>query len=180
MQSSKIDFISKFNDLVQYALSAAKEFPYNLCDYIVNECEFEAVVLLKVKDKSFELLGKSALAKKSLSFTSELGCKNCEALANPSSDIRLDVNPQCEFNATDIVINEGCLHISVTDDERVMLKIAKKTEFTNIDKDNIIVIGNTIRNLLRLWMGKKGGLSHSISEIVTTMDLNSEHQSTAY
>ena len=169
MQSSKIDFISKFNNLVQYALSAAKEFPDNLCDYIVNEYDFEAVVLLKVKDKSFELIGKSALAKKSLSFSSELGCKNCEALANPSSDIKFLVNPQCEFNATDLVINEGCLHISVTDDERVVLKIAKKTEFTNIDKDNIIVIGNTIRNLIRLWMGKKGGLSYSISEIVTTI-----------
>jgi CheY-like chemotaxis protein/signal transduction histidine kinase len=169
MQSSKIDFTSKYNDLVQYALSAAKEFPDNLCDYLVNEYEFEAVVLLKVKDKTFELIGKSALAKKSLSFSSELGCKNCEALANPSSDIRFVVNPQCEFNATDIVINEGCLHISVTDDERVVLKIARKTEFTNIDKDNIIVIGNSIRNLLRLWMGKKGGLSYSISEIVTTI-----------
>ena len=169
MQSSKIDFISKFNNLVQYALSAAKEFPDNLCDYIVNEYDFEAVVLLKVKDKSFELIGKSALAKKSLSFSSELGCKNCEALANPSSEIKFLVNPQCEFNATDLVINEGCLHISVTDDERVVLKIAKKTEFTNIDKDNIIVIGNTIRNLIRLWMGKKGGLSYSISEIVTTI-----------
>jgi CheY-like chemotaxis protein/signal transduction histidine kinase len=169
MQSSKIDFISKFNDLVQYALSAAKEFPDNLCDYIVNEYEFEAVVLLKVKDNSFELIGKSALAKKSLSFSSELGCKKCEALISPSSDIRFVVNPQCEFNASDIVIYEGCLHISVTDDERVVLKIARKTEFTNIDQDNIIVIGNTIRNLLHLWMGKKGGLSYSISEIVTTI-----------
>ena len=169
MLSSKIDFISKYNNIVQYALSAAKEFPDNLCDYLVNEYEFEAVVLLKVKDKTFELLGKSSSAKKSLTFSSEIGCKNCEALANPSGDTKFIVNSQCEFNATDIVINEGCLHIGVSENERVVLKIAKKSEFTNVDKDNIIIIGNTIRNLLRLWMGKKGGLSYSISEIITTI-----------
>ena len=169
MLSSKIDFISKYNNIVQYALSAAKEFPDNLCDYLVNEYEFEAVVLLKAKDKTFELLGKSSSAKKSLTFSSEIGCKNCEALANPSGDTKFIVNSQCEFNATDIVINEGCLHIGVSENERVVLKIAKKSEFTNVDKDNIIIIGNTIRNLLRLWMGKKGGLSYSISEIITTI-----------
>ena len=169
MLSSKIDFISKYNNIVQYALSAAKEFPDNLCDYLVNEYEFEAVVLLKAKDKTFELLGKSSSAKKSLTFSSEIGCKNCEALANPSGDTKFIINSQCEFNATDIVINEGCLHIGVSENERVVLKIAKKSEFTNVDKDNIIIIGNTIRNLLRLWMGKKGGLSYSISEIITTI-----------
>lgn len=169
MQSSKIDFISKYNNIIQYALSAAKEFPDSLCDYLVNEYEFEAVVLLKVKDKSLEFLGKSSSAKKSLSFSSELGCKNCEGLANPSGDTRFIINPQCEISTSDFVVHEGCLHLGVTESERVLLKIAKKTEFTNIDRDNIIIIGNSIRNLLRLWMGKKGGLSSSISEIVTTI-----------
>lgn len=169
MLSSKIDLISKYNNLVQYALSAAKEFPDNLCDYLVIEYEFEAVVLLKVKDRSFELLGKSGSARKSLSNPSELGCKNCNALINPSTEIKFEVNPQCEFNASDMVVHEGCLHISITDEERVLLKIAKKSEFTNIDQDNLIIIGNTIRNLLRLWMGKKGGLSSTISEIISTI-----------
>ncbi|MCU0406183.1 MAG: response regulator [Ignavibacteriaceae bacterium] len=169
MQSSQIDFISKYNNIIQYALSAAKEFPDNLCDYLVNEYEFEAVVLLKVKDKSFELLGKSSSAKKSLSLSAELSCKNCEGLANPSTDTKFIINPQCEFKASDLVVHEGCLHLGVTEGERVVLKIAKKTEFTNIDRDNIITIGNSLRNLLRLWMGKKGGLSSSISEIVTTI-----------
>ena len=169
MLSSKIDLISKYNNLVQYALSAAKEFPDNLCDYLVIEYELEAVVLLKVKDKSFELLGKSGSARKSLNNPTELGCKNCNVLINPSNEIKFEVNSQCEFNATDIVVHEGCLHISITDEEKVLLKIAKKSEFTNIDQDNLIIIGNTIRNLLRLWMGKKGGLSNTISEIITTI-----------
>ena len=169
MLSSKIDLISKYNTVVQYALSAAKEFPNNLCDYLVNEYELEAVVLLKVKDKSFELLGKSSTAKKSLNQATVYTCKNCQALQNSSNETMFEVNHQCEFHVADIVSNEGCLHITITDKEKVLLKIAKKTEFSNIEKDNLIIIGNTVKTLLLLWMGKKGGLSYSISEILRTI-----------
>ncbi|MGB5531375.1 MAG: response regulator [Ignavibacteriaceae bacterium] len=166
MLSSKINFISNYNDLVQYALSAAKEFPDHLCDYLVNEFEFEAAVLLKISDKRFEFLGKSAAAKKSLTYQSDLGCNFCSALKSASTETKFEINPQCEFSASDVVLNEGCLHLSITDDEKVLIKIAKKSEFTHIEKDNLVIIGNTIRNLLRLWIGKKGGLSSSVSDII--------------
>ena len=169
MLSSKIDFISKYNNLAHYALSSAKEFPDNLCDYLVSEYELEAVVLLKVKEKSLELLGKSSSAKKSLIQASEFSCKNCQALQNSTVENVFEVNPQCEFNAADIVINEGCLHITISENEKVVLKIAKKIEFNNVEKDNILIIGNMVKTLLQLWMGKKGGLSYSISEILRTI-----------
>ncbi len=166
MLSSKIDLISKYNNIVQYALSSAKEFPDNLCDYLVTEYELEAAVLLRVKDKSFELLGKSTTAKKSLNHSSIYSCQNCQALQNTSSETVFEVNQQCEFSVADMVINEGCLHITVSETEKVVLKIAKKNEFSNIENDNLIIIGDTIKTLLQLWMGKKGGLSSSISDIL--------------
>jgi len=169
MQSSKIDSISKYNNIVQYALSAAKEFPDNLCDYLVAEYELEATVLLKVKDTSFELLGKSSTAKKSLVHSSQYACKGCQVMQNISSEIVFESDHECEFRATDIVTNEGCIHIAVTENERVILKVATNAELTNIEKDNFLVIGNTVKTLLLLWMGKKGGLSYSVSEILNTI-----------
>ena len=166
MLSSKINFITNYNDLVSNALSSAKEFPDSLCDYLVNEFEFEAVVLLKIRDKRFEFLGKSSGSKKSLNYLSNLGCNSCKALKDPSAETKFETNSQCEFAASDVVSFEGCLHVSISDDERALIKIAKKSEFTNVEKDNLVIIGNTIRNLLRLWMGKKGGLSSSVSEII--------------
>jgi CheY-like chemotaxis protein/nitrogen-specific signal transduction histidine kinase len=166
MLSSKINFITNYNDLVSNALSSAKEFPDSLCDYLVNEFEFEAVVLLKIRDKRFEFLGKSSGSKKSLNYLSNLGCNSCKALKDPSAETKFETNSQCEFAASDVVSFEGCLHINISDDERALIKIAKKSEFTNVEKDNLVIIGNTIRNLLRLWMGKKGGLSSSVSEII--------------
>jgi CheY-like chemotaxis protein len=167
MLSSKIDSISKYNNLVQHALSATIEFPDNLCDYLVSEYELEAAVLLKVKDKTLELLGKSASAKKSLTHSTEYSCSKCQSLQNASSETRFEANPECEFRAADMVTNEGCLHITVTETEKVVLKIAANFELTNVEKDNFIIIGNTVKTLLLLWMGKKGGLSYSISEILS-------------
>ena len=61
---------------------------------------------------------------------------------------------------------EGCLHITISENEKVVLKIAKKTEFSNVEKDHLIVIGNSVKTVLQLWMGKKGGLSDSVSNIL--------------
>ena len=47
MLSSKIDFLSKYNNIVQYALSSAKEFPDNLCDYLVDEYEYPQFIIVK-------------------------------------------------------------------------------------------------------------------------------------
>ena len=168
MQSAKIDFLSKYNDLVNSALTSAKEFPDNLCDFLVKEYEFEAVVLTaKVSDNEFEILGKSSQSRKSYSSDSFLKCNVCNQTNNDSTVTRFEFDTDCEFTASDVMMNEGCLHISISNSERVLLKIAKKSEITQSEVDNIIVVGNSLRNLLKLWMSKKGGLSNTLGNIVT-------------
>ncbi|TDJ57062.1 MAG: response regulator [Ignavibacteria bacterium] len=170
MQSAKIDFLSKYNDLVNSAFTSAKEFPDNLCDFLVNEYEFEAVVLTaKVNDTEFEILGKSSHARKSYTSNSFLKCNVCTQVINDSTETRFEFDNGCEFTASDVMMNEGCLYISISHSERVLLKIAKKSEFTQNEVDNIIVIGNSLRNLLKLWMSKKGGLSNTLGNIITSI-----------
>ena len=170
MQSAKIDFLSKYNDLVNSALTSAKEFPDNLCDFLVNEYEFEAVVLTaKVRETEFEILGKSSHARKSYTSNSFLKCNVCTQVINDSTETRFEFDNGCEFTASDVMMNEGCVYISISHSERVLLKIAKKSEFTQNEIDNIIVVGNSLRNLLKLWMSKKGGLSNTLGNIVTSI-----------
>jgi len=169
MQSSKIEFISKYNNLVQFALSSSQDFPNSLCEFVSEEYEFEATVLVKVKENGFEFLGKSSKAKISYNQKSKIDCPNCNSVNFYSAETKFDINPSCDFKASDVLLKEGCLHISVTDKERVLLKIGKKSEFTKSDLDSILIIGDAIRNLLRLWMGKKGSLSSSVSEIVSSI-----------
>ena len=59
MKSAKIDFLSKYNDLINSALSSSTEFPNDLCELLIKEYEFEAVVLTKFINSGFEILGKS-------------------------------------------------------------------------------------------------------------------------
>ena len=170
MQSAKIDFLSKYNDLVNSAFTSTEEFPDNLCDFLVDEYEFEAVVLTaKVHDTDFEILGKSSHARKSYTSNSFLKCNVCTQVINDSTETRFEFDNGCEFTASDVMMNEGCVYISISHSERVLLKIAKKSEFTQNEIDNIIVVGNSLRNLLKLWMSKKGGLSNTLGNIVTSI-----------
>jgi len=169
MQSAKIDSLSKFNKLINSALTSSNEFPNELCEFLVKESELEATVLTRSTGNGFEILGKSANAIKSYVQASVVQCNTCSNVTSSSTEINFEIKKDCEFRASDIVMNEGCMHIGISDNEKVMLKIAKKSEFTQKEIDDIIVIGDSLRNLLRLWMGKRGSLSSSLSNIISSI-----------
>ena len=169
MQSAKIDSLSKFNKLINSALISSNEFPNELCEFLVKEFELEATVLTRATDSGFEILGKSVNAIKSYVQASIVQCKNCSNISNNSTEINFEHKKDCEFRASDIIMNEGCLHIGISDNEKVMLKLAKRTEFVQKEIDDIIVIGDSLKNLLRLWMGKKGSLNSSLSNIISSI-----------
>ncbi|RKY99983.1 MAG: hypothetical protein DRQ13_01285 [Ignavibacteriae bacterium] len=169
MQSSKIDYIKKYNDLIRFALSSSQEFPNNLCEFLVSEYDIEAAVLTRVVDNNIEVLGKSSEARKGLASNTMISCTNCSHFSSESTETKFEIDPQCEFKATDQILIEGCLHLSITDKDKVVVKLAKKTEFTQIDRDNLVVVGESIRNLLKIWSGRKGGLSSSVSEIISSV-----------
>ena len=59
MQSSKIDFLGKYNELIQTAIQSSADFPNKLCDFIVKEFELDAAAIFKVNNGShLELIGK--------------------------------------------------------------------------------------------------------------------------
>ena len=169
MQSSKIDYIKEYNELIRFALSSSQEFPNNLCEFLVSEYDIEAAVLTRVVDNNTEVLGKSSEARKGLASNTMITCTNCSHFSSESTETKFEIDPQCEFKATDQILIEGCLHLSITDKDKVVLKLAKKTEFTQIDQDNLVVVGESIRNLLKIWSGRKGGLSSSVSEIISSV-----------
>ncbi|MCH7771984.1 MAG: response regulator, partial [Bacteroidetes bacterium] len=169
MQSVKIDFLSKYNHLVDSAITLAAEFPDELCNFLAEEYEFEAIILTKVREDGLEILGKSYNSRKSYSKNAIIKCNGCLNYVKESTETRFITNADCEVTASEVVMNEGCLYINISDSERVMLKIAEKNEFVQNEIDNIIVIGNSLRNLLRIWMSKKGSLSNSLGDIVSSI-----------
>ncbi len=169
MQSVKIEFLSKYNQLVNSAFTLATEFPDELCNFLAEEYEFEAIILTKVREDGLEILGRSYNSRKSYSKNAIIKCNGCLNYVKESTETRFITNTDCEITASEVVMNEGCLYINISDSEIVMLKIAEKSEFVQNEIDNIIVIGNSLRNLLRIWMSKKGSLSNSLGNIVSSI-----------
>lgn len=167
MQSLKIDFLGKYNELIQAALRSSADFPGKLCDFLVKEFELEAAAIFKVKsNNTLEIIGRSLTAKKTLSNEVQISCPNCTNLSVNQQFQQFVVQTNCSFNITDHLMTEGCLLFNLNDGQTALLKIAKKSAFTKSDSDNIELISEGFKNLLKLWIGSKGNLNNSLSSII--------------
>ncbi len=170
MQSIKIDFLGKYNELIQSAVRSSADFPGKLCDFIIKEFELEAAALFKVTNVSnLELIGKSITTKKSLSGELQVTCTNCKNIVEKNQTCKFISQTNCSFNITDHIINEGCVLLNVTDEQHALLKIAKKSTFSQSEMDNIETISESLKNLLKLWIGSKGNLNNSLSSIIANI-----------
>jgi len=170
MQSSKIDFLGKYNELIQTAIRSSADFPSKLCDFLVKEFELEAAALFKVtNNKNLEVIGKSATSKKSLSSEIQITCPSCKNIVENNQVCQFIVQSNCSFNITDHIINEGCVLLNLADEQSALLKVAKKTPFTKSETDNVELISECSKNLLKLWIGSKGILNNSLSSIIANI-----------
>ena len=169
MNRSKIDFLTKYNNLVKSALTSSKDFNDALCDFLVVEYELESVLLLKIIDNEFEILGKSSSARKSYNAGSILKCDVCSHFQNRSNEIEFEATKDCEITVSDVVMTEGCLYVNVSDGMQVMFKVAKKSEFMQSDSDDLVNIGSSLQNLLRLSIEKTDRVSGSLENIIISI-----------
>lgn len=170
MQSSKIDFLSKYNEILNLAVSSSADFPSKLCEFLTTEFELDAAVLFKVNNpNSYETIGKSTGVKKSIIIGSTQTCQNCNALNGRAPVDSLNIQNDCALHITDHLINEGCILLNLGDSSKALLKIAKKTSFTKSEIDNIQTIAESFRNLLKLWTNGRGSLSNSLSLILSSI-----------
>jgi CheY-like chemotaxis protein len=168
MQSLKIDFLIKYNSIISLALNSSPELPDNLCEFLVSEYDLWAVALFKLDSTNkFVLLGKSDEAKKSLTNNSQYECPDCLEAINKTNGVYFNLPSGCKIQISEIVLNEGCLYVNFPGELSVMLKIAKKTPFSNVDKDNMQTIGDSVRNILKIWHGDKKSDSKSVSKIIS-------------
>lgn len=167
MQSSKIESLKRYNDLINLATIASPEFPESLCEFLVSELELQAVVVFKVNEEDgLNFLGKSDGAKKAFVKDSIFRCAVCKSISLNQDVISFNSQTDCEIQTSDFVIYEGCLFIKISSSERFLLKLAKKTAFSKSDKDNLESVGSAVKNFLKLWSERGGSSSVSTSQII--------------
>ena len=170
MQSSKIDFLTKYNNLVSAAIKGTPEFADNLSEFLVAEYELQGTIIFKIGESNkLSVLGKSSEAKKSFTKEVTYSCDTCEVLKSGTSRITFNTSSGCQIQTTDFVQHEGCVYLYISESERFLVKLAKKTPFSKTDKDNLELIGEALSNLLKLWTGNKGDKVTTTAEIVTSI-----------
>lgn len=170
MQSSKIDFIGKYNNLIISALLYSDEFPSSLCDFISNEFELEAAVLFKVTTaNTFEVIGRSVNVKKAIQKAALFECESCKKLSLESNHPGLNIQNDCKISITDILHNEVCAILQISPTDKVLLKVTKKSKFTRGDLDNLNVVNLFLQNLLKIWYSNRTPSGNSLSGIITSI-----------
>ena len=170
MQSSKIEFLSKYNSLLKSSLKESPEFPNELCQFLAEEYEFQSVILFRVNENNnLIVLGKVGDAKKSFTEGSVVDCGKCDVLKSNIGTINLNSDKDCAFKSTDFVLSESCSIIKLSNSQRILLRVAKKTPFNKNDEDNLRSIGEALYNLLNIWVGNRKSFAMSTSEIVTSI-----------
>lgn len=165
MTGAKLDLLIKLNELSEYARRGDEFLPDEICNFLSNEFDLNGAALFSIGDNnSFHPLGKSAGVKKNQFKGNAFSCPNCKHFSGVQSNT-LILDSNCSIQISDNVSNEGCYLISLSDLDKMMIKVAKNTSVKQNDKDNLEKAIQLISSLILLWLEKRGGTKHSTASL---------------
>ncbi|RPI67730.1 MAG: hypothetical protein EHM47_15365, partial [Ignavibacteriales bacterium] len=166
MQSLKLESLKKFNDVLQCAFISSPNFPDIICEFLVNEYNFDAAVLLEANADKFNVLGKSAGARESFKRNKTFGCSECLKKNNSNDSILFDSHQDCQVAAADQMFSDGSLFLN-SPSGSYLLKLAKKNTFNQDDKNNLQIVGSTVITLIAIWRHPNSNLVPPLSTTVS-------------
>lgn len=157
ISADKFEILENYNTLIKSALNGRDNFPDEICDFLVNDFEFQASVLFKiVASESLLVLGRSSSARKNYLRGSEFTCSVCN-LFKDAGEYSVNSDSNCELQISEFVIYESCITFNLSSNERAFLKVSKKTPFSQADADLLRKIGEYIKYILINWSNARGG-----------------------
>jgi CheY-like chemotaxis protein/signal transduction histidine kinase len=162
------DLLYYYTELVNTTLANPQELPSKICNFFTAHLDYQAVVFFDVDDQNnFIVRGKSGSARDIFLKNATFLCSTCHAINNEDAQIVFSNVADCEIQASDNVIYEGCLFLNTEGKGRVLLKIAKQTPFSKTDKETIESLGKALRELIALWKDQFRENDPSLSQVVT-------------
>ncbi len=157
----KSEIIIRLNELIEFAKKGDEFFPDEICNFLANDYDLQAAVVFSVdKNNSLTVLGKSNGARKNFVKGSVFICSECKMIKDESErEFLFDSN--CKAQISDYLINEGCVQIKPSGNEKILFKIAKKSTVTKAEKDSLLRIINLISFIFKIWSEVKGGVTIS-------------------
>lgn len=160
----KIETLNNFNELLSIAAKGEDSFPDTLCNFIVTEFEYQAIVLFELLESNgFKVIGKSLNARKNYLHGSEFSCSACKLVNNPN-DFSISHDSNCELQISEFVIYESCVSFNIQLGERGLLKVAKKSPFDQNDTEILSDITKYISTLLPIWFDARGNVKRTMND----------------
>ncbi len=180
MIGAKLEIIQKLNELSDLARKGDAFLPDELCNFLTTEFELVAAVLFEIKsDSSLSILGRSSNAKKNFKHDNLNSCSECQSFKN-NIDLKLNTETNCSISISDFILQEACSVIPLSNDGKLLIKIGKKTAFSQSDKEQFEKILLLISLMLSNWIDFKNtnakpstGFSHIVSETAAELKNNS-------
>ncbi|KUO62352.1 hypothetical protein APF79_07525 [bacterium BRH_c32] len=176
INSVNLELISKVNSLIETALNGKDSFIDDTCNFLANELDLQAVVLFKTIGGEYLTLGRSTNARKNYIKGSKFSCDGCSSISNFNSPFAINTDSNCQLQISEFVIYEGCSSFQVGINESILIKIAKKTAFSNSDKDSLFDLLTLLKSHIAIWLNIKGG-SIQINDLpFNKLVLDSSHE----
>ncbi len=162
------DLLSHYTELVNTALSNPQELPAKICEYLVTQMEYQAAVFFSLDEQAnFVVRAKAGTAKDNFTQNAAFQCNACRSVHNNDLPVIFSNVAECEIQASENVVYEGCLFLNMKEKGNVLIKTAKQTPFSRTDKETIESLGRAFRELIILWKDRSASSAQSLSQIVT-------------
>lgn len=157
--SNKTDlYLKKLAELAEFAKRGDDFFSDEVCNFITDEFELDAAVIFYVNpDKSLNVLSKSNSSRKIFAKGSIHKCPDCK-LINEETENNLNTDSACQIKISDFLLNESCYLIKLNQDQKLLVKTAKKTAFGKDEKEQLSRTLNVIGVFYSTWYSIKGGV----------------------
>ncbi len=155
--AAKLELINKLIELSDYARKGDPFFPDEVCNFLANELELNAVALFQVKhDNLLEVIGRSQSTGEKYFIGFACICNTC-SLLNQKKYFTLSIDSECEIQISDSLTNESCCLIQLPNNENFLIKFASKAVLALNDKEQIEKFLQIITVLLISWTQGRGG-----------------------
>ncbi len=164
IQGSKITALSKFNDIIANAKSGRDVFLDELCTYVSQEFEIDAIAIFTIENGLLKLLGKSFGVKKNFAHSESYVADGCYDV-KISDEFSITQNTNCTLQISEIASYEISLTFRIGVKDIFVLRLAQKNPFIPTDTEPIKVIGRFVKNLVNLWLEARDGITSSEQNI---------------
>ena len=164
LQGSRLTTLLRFNGIVSNARSGRDIFMDELCNFIVNEFEIDAVAIFKIENNLLLPLGKSHRVKKNIRTGTSIEGNGCYEL-NVSNEFTFTQNDNCTLQITETASHEISITFRIGLKEIILIRVAQKNPFLPAEIEALKTVAQFVKNMTHMWLDARGGIIQSEKNI---------------